>query len=231
MLDEIAAPRFIPVRRAALRSVVDAGRGTLEVDYARLRYEPDFPPGLSRTRAEIHFLEVQEIAFVQQADILENAAPNHEARAGDPITKMRGGLRRRRYVIAPERTTEELQSRPRYKLAQWRRRTVRRRLGSALGVFETTARHAGAGMRVHEFYERGNRPMAHDGVRIEQQEVVGRGRGLQGIAECGVVAESETAVALERQQRGLVPPSFLFYGLRELFQGSVAGGVVDQDGM
>src|SRR5687768_13759185 len=71
MLDEVAASRLVPISRPAPRRIPDPGRGAFEVHDARLRHPPHLPAGFAGAPAEIHLLEIEEEALVEEAHLLE----------------------------------------------------------------------------------------------------------------------------------------------------------------
>ena len=60
-------------------------RFALVVDDLRGRQVDDLPPGLFDAPAEIQFLRVHEVPFVEAADLGQDLATHHQRRADDPV--------------------------------------------------------------------------------------------------------------------------------------------------
>src|SRR4029077_13961605 len=56
-----------------------------EMDYFGARFIHRLPSSLERTQAEIRVFPVHEKAFIETAERLEDFAPHHHARTGDPV--------------------------------------------------------------------------------------------------------------------------------------------------
>src|SRR5437879_2253490 len=120
----------------ARTGVLHVGALPDEVHYPRLG---DIPAGPARTigpQAEIDLFVVDEIAFVQQADRIEDLAADDQARAGDPIDLASIPWDGRFHHPLSQELGNQAEARPALKLAEDRRESKRRPLWRAVGIFK-----------------------------------------------------------------------------------------------
>src|SRR5205085_10972599 len=113
---EVATARLEPVRGPAPRRFRDPGRGSLVMDDSRVGDIPARPARAARTQAVVDFFEVQEVALVERADAVDDFLANGEARARDPVARVRPVLRRMGHRGEAEEAGGDAELRPEHEL-------------------------------------------------------------------------------------------------------------------
>ena len=177
------------------------------MDDAAFGHVPAGISGLRRPQAEIEFLVIKEIGFVEQADFLDHGALDHQAGAGNPVD-FRGVVRHARSDAPPfEQPRDEADADRRFEFAGSARKSKRAGLRRAVRVFQTRSRDAGFGMGIEEGRELCHGSGPDPGVRVQEQ-IEPRGTELRvGCRDRPVVAERKPAVAGMRDQRHPLAPS------------------------
>ena len=85
VLQVIVATRIEVVGRRPLLEVLHSCRSRTDVRNRALRDVERRPAGQSCAATQVDLLEVEEESLVEQVDLFEHAAPDHHARAGQPV--------------------------------------------------------------------------------------------------------------------------------------------------
>ena len=113
---EVTATTGEPVVRHRLRlalGIGDAGALAHEVNHAARRHVPTRPTRALRLPAIIHFFEIEKVAFIHQADLIDDLAANDHARAGHPISGVSDMSYRGCNGLAMQQFGDNAQSQPR----------------------------------------------------------------------------------------------------------------------
>src|SRR5512135_762184 len=225
---EVTPARAEPVSGPP-RTASDPGALPDEVDHPRLRDIPARPARAAGPAAEVHLLVVHEITFVEQADRLEDLAPDEEAGARDPVGRA-GALGDGRGGDPPRQESGgQPEPQPPLQLAPDRVEAEGRALRRPVGLLEPGAGDPDLGARLHEFDERPQGPGPDDRVRVQQQDEAGRGGPSQGRPDRRVVAGGEPAVVRQRLNARPTFPAVLGDRGGEPPHRIVAGSAIDHD--
>ena len=146
------------------------------VNHPRVRQIIDLPAPFFHAIAPVHVLEIEEKAFVHQADFFQRVAPDHQARAEHPIDFPRGIMIPVGHQMAGEqRAVREEFAEKRAAQQEHRQRVKRaaRILKRAVGIQQLAADNPRVRRSGHEREHRFDRARRDFDVRIQDKDVVG----------------------------------------------------------
>ena len=232
VLDEVAAARFEPVLRPARLSPVAVGEargGAQHVQDPALRHIPALPAMALGLQAEVALLEIEEIAFVHQADVVEDLPPDHQGRARDPVGRMRVLLWLEMDDASWQQAFQQSDAQRGHQFGQNAEVAKCRRVGSGRGFVVAAGGKSGFGMCLQKIDQRLTGPFQRFRIGIQQPDVVWRVVTVERPPDRYVVAVGETAIVAGCNHLCPLFPAVAPDGICDLLVGAIAGIVVDHD--
>ena len=189
-------------------------------DAAR-RDEPQPPARFAHAMHQLHFLEIEEEAVIEEAGLSQRRAAQHDAGAGQP-------LRRAGIVTLDDRgrdaqpLAEPAEAGAAHQLAA-RRGEVECRSGQRAVRFQQLAAHA-AQPRIgpNHIEQRRDGTRLDERVRIEQMDELGRVGALEQAQHRLIVGPAEAAIEIEREDADPIAPGRSREMRGELLRRSIA---------